>query len=163
MTTQQPVWKYAGHIGDVDPIAYGGGFVYADATGAYGPELTWFEPAPDEQWHKTEGQTPLQVYRILLEPPRFKTRAANGETVWHREWFMSDLQSVCNSCDISWTALARLLMSRDPQRRATGYWDLISYYGPYQFDQDPLTVTEDEAYERYAEEMKLTRSPQEGK
>jgi hypothetical protein len=24
----QPIWECIGHIGDVDPIAYGGGFIY---------------------------------------------------------------------------------------------------------------------------------------
>lgn len=73
MSTQQPEWKNVGHIGDVDPIAHGGGFVYVDTTGVYPPELTWFEPGSDEQWHKTEGKTPLQVYRTVLDRPRFKT------------------------------------------------------------------------------------------
>lgn len=82
MTTQQPIWKLIGHTGDIDPIAYGGSFVYIDETGVYCPEMAFFEPGSDEQWHETEGATPLQVYRILLE--------RNSE----REWWYEKLSSI---------------------------------------------------------------------
>ena len=79
METNQPKWKCIGHIGDVDPIAYGGGFVYVDETGIYPPELTYFEPASDEDWKENEDKAKLQEYRIVLDPPRFKTLTAKGK------------------------------------------------------------------------------------
>lgn len=84
METKQPVWKFKGHCGDVDPIAHGGGFVYEDATGVYAPEMTWFEPAPDEDWHKTEGQTPVSIYRVCIERDSTK------------EWWYSKLGNVAS-------------------------------------------------------------------
>ena len=57
MKTQQPRWKNVGHIGDVDPIAHGGGFVYEDSTGVYCPEMTYFETLDDGTWVRMRGNT----------------------------------------------------------------------------------------------------------
>ena len=40
-----PELKYVGYFGDTDPVAYGGGFVYTDATGVYQPHVEYIEPA----------------------------------------------------------------------------------------------------------------------
>lgn len=172
--TQQPEWKYVGHIGDVDPIAYGGGFIYVDTTGVYPPELTWFEPAPDEEWHKTEGQTPLQIYRLQLEPPRFKTLTDTGRRTtdsskglpssqrgdtweWAEEWFVGHLESVATSAGTTKFRLLRELFSREPMVRARAYETMIHHHGPFEFDQYPITLTENEAYDKYASEMTAAR------
>lgn len=139
--TQQPIWKCIGHIGDVDPIAYGGGFVYADETNVYGPELTYFEPASDEDWHQTEGKTPLQVYRIMLE---------SGP----REWWYGELEDVAQSTGLDVSVYLADVQSNDPMRLARLYEDLIRHFGAHEFDSYPVTLTEDEAYSKYAEEMK---------
>ena len=34
----QPVWSCIANLGDVNPIDYGGYFVYIDTTGVYPPE-----------------------------------------------------------------------------------------------------------------------------
>jgi hypothetical protein len=49
MSTQQPEYKYLGHFGDTDPVAYGGGFVYTDATGVYRPWAEYIEPATEDE------------------------------------------------------------------------------------------------------------------
>jgi hypothetical protein len=178
--TQQPSWKCIGHVGDCDPIAHGGGFIYIDTTGVYGPEMTWFEPAPDDDWHKTEGATPLQVYRLMLEPPRFKTfkkyigadgreyvnyqRALMNDPAqrdvswyWAKEWWVKSLPDVASSCGQSQLRYLRDVVSKDPMRRAHVYVDMIGYHGPDNFDSYPVTMTEDEAYAQYASEMKEAR------
>lgn len=175
--TEQPKWKCVGHIGDVDPIAFGGGFVYIDETGVYPPELAYFDPASDEQWHKTEGKTPVEIYRLTLDPPRFKTLTDKGKYAgifsskglrarergdtweWYNEWFVDHLDSVAASCGITKFQLLRMLFSKDAMERAHAYGDLIGCLGAHEFDQYPLTMTEDEAYLHYAEEMKLARRP----
>jgi hypothetical protein len=81
----QPIWECIGHIGDVDPIAYGGGFIYTDQTGVYPPELTWFEPGSHEEWKEKGAETQLKVYRIILE--RDSTS----------EWWYSRLAAVSSS------------------------------------------------------------------
>jgi hypothetical protein len=145
MTTQQPVWKFTGHIGDVDPIAYGGAFVYQDETGVYGPEMTFFEPASDEQWHNLEGQMPVTVYRILLE--------RNSEN----EWWYEKLSTVATYIGQTVADLQDIAKGTNTLALAQLYSDLISYFGAHQFDSYPVTMTEDEAYARYAMEMKAIR------
>lgn len=39
----QPKWKLAGTVGDVNPVDYGGGFIFVDETGVYPPELELIE------------------------------------------------------------------------------------------------------------------------
>ncbi len=145
METKQPVWKYAGFVGDVDPIAYGGGFIYTDETGVYGPEMTWFEPGTDEQWHETESDTPLQVFRVLLE------------TKPEAEWWFDKLEEIAGFTGQTAEELRLAAKSDNLVERANLYSDLIHYYGVEEFDSYPSTMTEDEAYARYAEEMKLSR------
>lgn len=168
--TNRPEWKHISCIGDRDPIAYGGGFVYQDTTGVYPPEMTWFEPAPDADWDKTKGATPLHVYRIVLDPPRFKAaiggRYERGKAnipsergvswVWCPEWFVSHIQDVAESAGTTKFALLRMLFSKDPRERAMVYQTIIGHFGPFEFDQYPIEMTEDEAYTQYAEEMKLS-------
>ena len=38
METKQPKWKLIAQLGDVNPIDYGGYFIYEDETGVYPPE-----------------------------------------------------------------------------------------------------------------------------
>ena len=143
--TNQPIWKYAGHIGDVDPIAYGGGFVYTDETNVYGPELTYFEPGPDEEWHDKGGETKLTVYRVLLE---------SGSC----EWWYSKLSEVAEFTGQDIADLERIATSPiSPLELASLYSDLIHYFGPHDFDSYPTETTENEAYAKYAEEMKQSR------
>ena len=140
--TNQPTWKCIGHVGDVDPIAHGGGFVYVDETGVYGPEMTWFEPAPDEQWRETEGGTPVQEYRVLLE------RGVE-------EWWYGKLDSLADSTGVPVEEYRRIAQSGEPLKLAQLYYDLIHYHGAHEFDSYPVTRTEEEAYAKYADEMKL--------
>jgi hypothetical protein len=143
MTTQQPTWKFAGRVGDADPIAYGGGFVYRDATGVYPPELTLFEPASDEFWHRTGGGTPVRIFRIIIERNLLN------------EWWWKNLQQVANATGRSRESLQEAARDGSILEQAQLYSDLISHFGPYEFDQDPVTMTEDQAYAKYAAELKL--------
>lgn len=143
MQSKQPVWKHVASIGDVDPIAYGGGFVYEDTTGMYPPEVAYFDPAPDEVWHKTEGKTPLTVYRFILEPKP------------ENEWWYDKLGEIA-----AFTGRTTEDLQKDAKStivvQANLYRDIIAYYGVTEFDQYPATMTEEEAYHKYADEMKGT-------
>lgn len=153
--TKQPVWKYVGTIGDVHPIQHGGGFVYADLTEVYPPELEYIEVSDD-------GNT-VVIHRIVLEPCRFKTflnfpgttpqladPSQRGKTwQWANEWWVEKLDDMCRSNDISKFFLLRRMLSSCPMERAWAYSELISYYGAMQFNYDPKQLTETEAIERY--------------
>jgi hypothetical protein len=138
--TQQPIWKYVGHVGDVDPIAYGGGFIYVDETGVYGPEMTYFQPGPDEDWHKLGGTIPVETHRILLE---------HGAG----EWWYSKLDHIASYTGISLEQLQTDAQSTDAMTLAQLYADLISYFGAHEFNDYPVIISEDEAYAKYADEM----------
>ena len=162
--TRQPEWKFAGHIGDVDPIAYGGGFVYSDVSGNfYPPEMSWFEPSDDNLWHNLEEKTPVTVYRLVLDRGVFWTRGSYHER-WgkynryqYKEWWFRDLPALSRSTGIDETELWKAAMFGDTMERAWLYYSLIGYFGPHEFDSYPIVSTEGECYERYAEEMKLAR------
>ena len=182
MATAQPEWKYAGHIGDVDPIAYGGVFVYTDASGVYPPELTYFDPAPDEQWQETKGKTPLTIYRVSLDrcdimrdsstpngeyliPHGFSTRTDLPHPILsYREWFDSwdeppsrttcKLADVADTMNIHVSELRQMFCVENPMVRARAYQTIAEYYGWENLDSYPITMTEDEAYAKYAEEIK---------
>lgn len=145
MKTNQPIWKCAGRTGDIDPIAFGGGFVYTDETGVYGPELTFFEPGQDEEWNKKGGMTPVTVYRVMLD---------SGP----REWWYPQLENLAKYTGQTLTELETCAKSKDPQTLAILYSDLISYFGAHEFDSYPNTFTEDECYAKYANEMKMTHT-----
>lgn len=178
ITTTQPQWAPISSIGDVDPIAFGGAIVYEDQTGHYPPEMTWFEPAPDEDWQRdTEDGTrnaKVAVYRIVLDPPRFKALTAKGmqEGIgfgplhadqrgdtweWYNEWYVGKVGEVADSTGQSAFSLLRSLMSRVPVKRAMAYQDLIGYFGPDEFDSCLVEMPEAEAYQQYSEDLKKVR------
>ena len=174
--TRQPEFEYAGHVGDVDPIAYGGGFVYVDRRGIYPPEMTWFDPSDDDLWHKLEEKTPVTVSRIVLErgciwthagrvpfyeptatPGQLRVRFTKQNWRQHPQWWFERLGDVARSCGVDEFEMWNVAMFGKPLELAWLYDSLIHYYGPYEFDQYPLIMTEGGCYERYTQEMKLAR------
>lgn len=140
--SEQPKWKHVGGTGDVDPIAYGGGFVYVDETGVYAPEMTYFDPESDEEWHEHGENTPLRVHRVVLEREPEK------------EWWWDKLPEVASTCGSTVEEFQADARSEDPLVRARVYGDLIQHFGVEEFDSYPNTTTEGEAYEQYKEEMR---------
>jgi hypothetical protein len=139
--TKQPTWKYVGRLGDVDPITYGGGFVYEDESGVYSPELQWFEPTPDEVWEELGDKTPVQTYRILLEKDS------------KNEWWYDKLNELAPFTGLSLEYLEGLATSATASK-ASLYESLIQYWGPENFDSYPQTLTESDARQKFAEELK---------
>lgn len=159
METKQPVWKLVGNLGDVNVADYGGFLVYEDTTGIYPPEAELYQPNETEDTGGT-------VYRFVLERPRFKTLTEEGKrhytwpeplpanqrnVTWHwfNEWYVDKLKSVASTCGTTKFALLRLLFSKKTMKRAIGYHELIENFGPFEFDQYPLTLTQVEAETRY--------------
>lgn len=121
--TRQPQWKRIANLGDVNPIKYGGFFVYKDRTGVYAPEVELLE-SPDSD-DAPEGWT---IYRCIIE------RNPEGE------WWWEKLAEVATMID--WTL-------EDMQHKAKGtileqarvYQDLMAYFGAHEFDSNPLHVS----------------------
>ena len=155
--TQQPVWKKVGTVGDINPLDYDGGFVYVDTTGVYPPEMEYIEV---QSMCDGREDGPWKVYRVVLDPPRFKTLTEKGRTTisysshalpasargdtwcWYKEWYVRDLPDVAASIGSTALHLIRGLFSKDPMRRAAVYLDMALYHGWENFDNDPMTFTD---------------------
>jgi hypothetical protein len=129
MTTKQPVWEYVANLGDVNIAEYGGFIIYRDTTGVYPPEIELYE--------SDEGETGGNVYRFIME-----RKPAS-------EWWYKKLRDVARSCGQSVKEYHADLASGDLIRMASVYSDVVGYFGPFEFDQYPLRLTEAEAHKRY--------------
>jgi hypothetical protein len=58
----QPRWKFVANLGDVNPLDYGGLFVYVDETGIYPPEMERVEPDSEDDENCT-----YTVHRVSLD------------------------------------------------------------------------------------------------
>src|SRR3990167_25857 len=157
--TNQPVWKLVANLGDVNPLEYGGYFVYTDETGVYEAqaELLIVEDLLDGRDQK------YTVYRFPLD----RCTLVNGilsDNKFHPEcmaWFGyrdkdrpqdSDLGDVAKYADLP--DIAELLCSENPVDRARAYQAIGDYHGWDNLDSYPLTLTRAEAEERYSTELK---------
>lgn len=151
MATQQPEWELVGTIGDRNPVEYGGGYVFRDKTGVYDPEVEYVEPL--ECNPKDGSGTGVTVYRVVLESHTF-IDGILSDNKYHPDkavWYADKLDGVCGCCDCDRDELIANLCGDDPVARAWAYETLASYFGWYEFDTYPLTLTADEAEKRYEE------------
>lgn len=143
----QPKWKRVGSFGDVNPLDYGGGYIYIDETGVYPPEMEMIEPGESED-------DPISIYRLTLEPHTY-VDGVLSDNPFHPAypvWYAKDLPRVCASMDVDAEDLIAELAGSDPIAKADAYQTLIGYFGPNEFDSEPLTMTREEAEARYADE-----------
>jgi hypothetical protein len=153
----QPKWKLLANLGDVNPIEYGGYFVYVDETGAYPPEAEWLEADEDGTW---------TVYRFILD----RCTHVNGilsNNPYHPDhpvWFAKPeseraarpqdntyLKDAADCCGTDPDELAKLFCSADPLERAEAYRVVGLYHGFANLDQYPLQFTSrKEVSARYA-------------
>jgi hypothetical protein len=119
--------KAVGLIGDVNYLEYGGMLIFDDETA----ELI----EVDEE----DENAPVVIYRFDLD------RVADPAS----EWFGDDLKRVAATVGTTAAQLAAQLASADLGERASAYRDLVSYFGPHEFDSDPLSLSPQEAEERY--------------
>lgn len=149
MATRQPTWKLLTNPGDVNPIEYGGYFVYEDTTGVYPAEVEVLVAHPRDD--SPEGWT---IYRFaldrcqLIEDPDTHTIYLVPFTYnppWphalskYDEWFHKDLANVASSIGSTLTELRQDLCSADPRDRAHAYRAIGEYHGFENLDGYPLT------------------------
>lgn len=145
MTTKQPVWKYLANLGDVNPIDHGGFFVYVDTTKVYGVECELLEPSADD-----DEDGPLTAYRFIADRCTY-VDGILSDNPYHPEsaaWF-ADLEGIAACVGQTVDALRAALCSAEPLSRAMAYRELVAYYGPNEFDSEPITLTRKEAKKRY--------------
>jgi len=125
--------KAVGILGDVNYLEYGGAVVYADGS------VDLIEPNEEEDEEDEEGS--VTVYRFDAD------RLTKAEA--EREWFGDDLDKVARTVGTTKANILRRLASESAVERATAYLDVISYFGPREFDSDPLVLSAAEAEKRY--------------
>src|SRR5262245_19815580 len=86
--TKQPQWKLIANLGDVDPVTYGGFFVFVDETGVYDAEA--------EYWPEREEGEKQIVYRFILEPCTFVDGVLSDNKFHpnYATWFAKDIPAI---------------------------------------------------------------------
>ncbi len=155
--TNQPKWVLKANLGDVNPLDYGGYFVYEDQTGVYEAEAE--KLFVDDEYDYVKSVT---IYRIELE--RLKKVALNGvhflvpftyESDWYHPlrdyevWFAKKLVNVASFVGITRQEAVDSLCSDDACRRALIYEALYDYCGWDNGDGYPLHLSIKEARKRY--------------
>lgn len=163
----QPKWKCIANLGDVNPVDYGGLFVYIDETGVYPPEMECLEPNSDDD---ADG---WEVRRVVLERCSF-VDGILSDNKFHPElpaWFAEPesqrkerpqdttyLQNVCDCMDYDGDELIADLCSGDPLRMANAYRAILDYHGWDNGDSYPLDFSSREEVEaRYADDLVACR------
>jgi hypothetical protein len=143
---RQPVWKLLANLGDVNPLDYGGYFVFIDETGVYPPEAEVLEEPCEE-----DGQ--YTVYRFILERCTL-TNGVLSDNPYHPlapVWFADAIGDIADTVGSDATREVQdMLCSADPLERAHAYRDVASHFGWHEFDHDALRLTAAEAEARYA-------------
>ena len=149
--TKQPAWKRIANLGDVNPIDYGGYFVYVDTTGVYPPEAeVLISPDSDDA---PEGWT---VYRFILDQCTFVDGVLSDNS-FHPElpaWWADELPRLAAYNGQTELRLVTDFCSDDPIARAWAYRSLGDYYGYHELDSYPLRFhSRDDVEARYPEDV----------
>lgn len=133
MTTQQPKWKRIANLGDINPIEYGGAFVYVDRTNTYSPELEILEPSEEGE------EQSWTVRRWPINRCTFQGGVLSDNT-YHPQlpaWFADKIGDVAQYTGMTELAMITALCSADPVERAVAYEAIADYFGADNFDMYP--------------------------
>ncbi len=148
---RHPIANY----GDDDYLTHGGFFVFDNPPDRPSIEILE-EPCDDgpEEW---------KVYRFDMEPHTIheeededgrviRTLSDNSFHPTLEPWYASRARAVAECVDHPNGAdgLRSDLCSKLPTVQARAYQALVGYFGPFEFDQYPETLTREEIEERYA-------------
>lgn len=166
--TNQPEWKLIAMLGDVDPISYGGSFIYHDLTGVYPDECEYID-APDSD----DGE--WRIYRFILDRHKIVTITDlatntdhdllvvpfNCDASWphaiatYDEWFNRDLDKVASYVGQPIEELREAFTSSDSRIRAQAFLDIGAYHGMANLDSYPIVInSRDEIDLRYADDLR---------
>jgi hypothetical protein len=133
-----------GSIGDVNPIEYGGGYIFS-APDIDGPWVEYYYGMESELPNVEED--PEDVPHLLATVYRVDLHSNAREFLNWYDWI--DWEDVADSTgqDVDVYRPSRLKSVRD---RAFAIWDAASHYGWHEFDQYPLQLTLGELMRRWA-------------
>lgn len=121
-----------GTIGDVNPIEYGGGIVFAPKEEGYSPTLEVTYGLDDDSVNvieDDEGSTKLKLYRVDIADD------ASTDLSW------VDWEGVARSIGSTESQLLKEARSKDLMARVYAYESAAGYYGWQTFDSRPLDIT----------------------
>lgn len=145
METKQPVWKYLGNLGDVNPLKHGGFFVYFDKTGVYNVEAALLEPLEDGKFN---------LSRFCCE----KCSYVNGvlsDNRFHPDkpaWFADRLDSMAETYGMTREEIIKMFISDAPLELASAWRMVGEYFGYMNLDSYPIKLTRREVYNKFRKE-----------
>ena len=162
----QPKWKYLQNLGDVNPVEYGGAFLYQDTTGVYSEELeVLFSPDSDEGKEWVVYRFPLDRLKIAEDSGSLYLIPTHYDATWphpihkYDAWFHDDLARVADSLGRDVTDLRADFCSPDPVTRAFAYQAIGDYHGYVNLDEYPRTFHKrSEVTKRYRNELRHGRA-----
>ena len=151
--TAQPKWIKVANLGDVNPLDYGGHFVYRDRTGIYAPESELLEVNDDGSF--TVRRWCLDRCKIVThEDTNYMVPFAYTES-WpyavhqYVNWFDKDLARVADCEGVDVATLRTWLCSDDPILLAGAYHAIGAYHGFDNLDAYPQTLTRAQSRKRF--------------
>src|SRR5258708_1030703 len=126
METRQPKWELIANLGDVNPLDYGGYFIYRDTIGAYPEEAEKLGVSDEfEEWagYRLTLDRLKQVQdgdNVYLVPFKFDETWPHPVSAYD-EWFHDKLSSVAESAGQTVQELRDAFCSDDPRIRAFAY------------------------------------------
>lgn len=153
MKSNQPIWRLVAQLGDANPIDYGGLFVYEDTTGVYPPECERLD-APEDDGGK------WIVHRFILEPCTY-VAGVLSDNKFHPEspaWFADSIEDIAkHNGQPEPRAFIDSLTSGTTAERAFCWMAIGEYHGFENLDSYPLTLTREEAEERYRGDLQAAK------
>lgn len=141
-------WIFIKNLGDINPLDYGGYFIYKHKTGIY----------PEAAEKLLVDEDTYTVYRFPLD----RLKLVDGYLVplayvpnWphplekYDEWFHEELGEVAEFSGTQKAQLELAFTSADPVDRAFAYEAVGNHFGWVEFDSYPLTISRQEAEKRY--------------
>lgn len=155
--TNQPEWKLVANLGDVNPIDYGGYFIYEDTTGVYPPEAeVLLEPNDDEEEKWIVYRFSLDRCKKFVLDDLVYLIPYEWDSSWrysahvYDEWFNNSIEDIANFVGYDVDDLRYLFCSESIIDRALAYRAVGDYWGYDNLDSYPLFLNRKEVEERYA-------------
>lgn len=154
--SEQPTWEFVEQLGDNDPIAYGGHFLFRDTTKQCDPESEILICPDDSEIEETEDDDEIgewRVYRYSLPKCTYENGVLSNNRFHpnYSAWFADDIESVASFIGMPTKELIELLCGFSITGRAMAYNAIAEYFGHSNFDDYPLVLKKrSEVEERYS-------------
>lgn len=143
MKSDETCYYFNCHLGDINPLDYGGMVLFTPEDGKDG-YLALLEGPTEE-----DEEESYLLYRVELEHHTYENYILS-DNKYHKDfqvWYGSSITLISSHCGMSEEELISLFCSEKAMDRAIAYRSVIDYYGAFEFDQYPISLTRKEAKE----------------